>query len=295
MRSECSRASSTICCITSLPGLSCGCALPATTSCTGSASSRSRSVKTRRRACRWRSAARSRSSAVRDRGASARRAALRGGVHAPERLRVEVACASSQPASSGGGRRVDAGVARAASASAGSSQVPRWTPFVTCPISVSTSCERRPHLARDLAVQRGDAVRVGGQAQRHAASARTRRLVAELAEREQVLVVDARLVRRAADVAGDELGVEDLVAGGHGRVGGEDGGALDVRDRVVGRQAALRRARGCARSRGTPSGPRSCGRRSRRRRARRARARRRRRAAAPGGCGARGRRSRARR
>ena len=98
--------------------------------------------------------------------------------------------------------------------------------------------ERRPHLARDLAVQRGDAVRVGGEAQRHGREPE-RFGLAELAEREQVLLGDARLVRERHDVAADQRGAEDLVAGGDGRVGGEDGGGLDVRDRVVGRHAVL--------------------------------------------------------
>ena len=98
--------------------------------------------------------------------------------------------------------------------------------------------ERGPHLARDLAVQRGDAVRVGGEAQRHGREPE-RFGLAELAEREQVLLGDAGLVRERRDVVADQRGAEDLVAGGDGRVGGEDGGGLDVRDRVVGRHAVL--------------------------------------------------------
>ena len=96
--------------------------------------------------------------------------------------------------------------------------------------------ERRPHLARDLAVQVGDAVRVGGEPQREGRQAEAG-LVAEAPELEQPLVVEPRFGGEVADVADHELLVEDLVAGRDGRVGREDGGAADRLERVVGLRA----------------------------------------------------------
>ena len=93
--------------------------------------------------------------------------------------------------------------------------------------------ERRPHLARDLAVQVGDAVRRGGEPQREGRQPEAG-LVAEAPELEQPLGVEAALGGEIADVADDELLVEDLVARRHRCVRREDGGAPDRLERVVG-------------------------------------------------------------
>ena len=63
-------------------------------------------------------------------------------------------------------------------------------------------------------------------------------LVAEAPQREQALALEAALGGEVADVADDELLVEDLVARRHGCVGREDGGAPDGLERVVGLGAA---------------------------------------------------------
>ena len=66
---------------------------------------------------------------------------------------------------SSGARREDARY-RSSSPSAGSSQVPMCTPFVTWPIGSLAGPERRPHLPRHLAVQIGYAVGIRGKTQR---------------------------------------------------------------------------------------------------------------------------------
>ena len=91
--------------------------------------------------------------------------------------------------------------------------------------------ERLPHLARDLAVQLGDAVRIGGEPQRQRRQAEAG-LVAEAAELEQRLAVETGLGRERADVAEDELLVEHLVAGRHGRVRREDRRGPDLLERL---------------------------------------------------------------
>ena len=125
---------------------------------------------------------------------------LRGGVHPPDRLDGGTSRAASQFASSGGASgRTPA--KRSSSASAGSSQVPRWTPFVMWPIGVSCPGQSRcPHLARDLAVQVGDAVRGGGEPQRERRQAEAG-LVAGAPELEQALTLEAALGGEVADVA----------------------------------------------------------------------------------------------
>ncbi len=81
--------------------------------------------------------------------------------------------------------------------------------------------ERRPHLARHLAVQIRDAVRVRGQPERERRHPEAG-LVAETSELEQRLPVEAGGLGQLADVAHDEVLVELLVTGRDGRVRRED-------------------------------------------------------------------------
>ena len=154
--------------------------------------------------------------------------------------------------------------------------------------------ERRPHLARNLAVQIGDAVGVGGEAQREGRQAEAG-LVAEATQLQQALAVEPALGGEIADVADDEFLVEDLVARRNRRVRREDGRPADRLERVVGvrpirdertqpleleeRRVPLVQVEDVRLDRLEPP----------------AHGRRRLRAAAPGGCGARGRRRTARR
>ena len=72
--------------------------------------------------------------------------------------------------------------------------------------------ELAPHLARDVAVQVRDAVRLRREAERERREAEAA-LVAEAAEGEQLLGREAGCSGEPTDVAGDELLAEDLVAG----------------------------------------------------------------------------------
>ena len=101
--------------------------------------------------------------------------------------------------------------------------------------------ERRPHLARDLPVQVGDAVRIDGEAKREGRQAEAG-LLAEAAQLEQALAVEPALGGELADVADDELLVEDLVARRNRRVRREDRRAPDRLERVV-RVRAVRNER----------------------------------------------------
>ena len=95
-----------------------------------------------------------------------------------------------------------------------------------------------PHLARHVSVQRGDAVRRRGEPQRQRRQAEAG-LVAEPAELEKLLPVEACVSSERADVPEDELLVEHLVAGRHRRVGGEDRREPDLLERLVGLQPLL--------------------------------------------------------
>ena len=192
-----------ICCITSLPGLSCGCALPATTTCTGSASSRSSSLKTR--PARLYVAKRRAKPIVSRCGIEVRQpreARLRGGVHAPERVVVELA--RLVPRRLGRRRRgVDACVEEQLRQRGLEPRAEVHAVRDVPDLGVDTF-ERRPHLARDLAVQLRDAVRVARRAAATSASARSR-LVAEGAEREQPRLVEPGACGERPDVVRDEL------------------------------------------------------------------------------------------
>ena len=93
--------------------------------------------------------------------------------------------------------------------------------------------ERGPHLARDLAVQVGDAVGGVGQPERERRQPEAG-LLAEPAELEQLLAVEPALGGERADVADDELLVEDLVTRRDRRMCREDGGAANRLERILG-------------------------------------------------------------
>ena len=170
--------------ISSLPGVSAGWALPANTNCTGRSASCSSAPQAvgvataaASPACRWRSGGRSRWSAR-----------VGSSTSAPRRWRAR-RTSSSRPsfsvahASSGSTSRTRA--QRSASAPSQSSPTTRvssastradahvrpCTPLVIEPIGTSSTARsgHRPleHLPADGAVQAGDAVRAGGQAQAH--------------------------------------------------------------------------------------------------------------------------------
>ncbi len=104
--------------------------------------------------------------------------------------------------------------------------------------SVAVGPEPRPHLAGDLAVELGDAVREAGEPEREGRQAEAR-LLAGAPELEQRRAVDAGRGGEPADVALDELLAEDLVPGRHGRVRREDRRPADVLDRVTRRRPLL--------------------------------------------------------
>ena len=93
-------------------------------------------------------------------------------------------------------------------------------------------------------MQLGDAVRVRGQPQRQRRQAEAG-LVAEPAEVEQSLAVEAGLLRQRPDVAVDELFVEHLVPGRHRGVRGEDRRGTHLLERV-GRLHSLLDQRTCS-------------------------------------------------
>ena len=90
-----------------------------------------------------------------------------------------------------------------------------------------------PHLARDASVQRRDTVREGRGAEGERGEAEAVLVAVRAREPEQVLPHPAVALDRCAEVAPHELGVEDLVPGGHRRVRGEDRRRPDLLDRLV--------------------------------------------------------------
>jgi len=129
----------------------------------------------------------------------------------------------------------------------GPTQVGSCTPFVTCEIGhVGDGAVRPqavPHLARDLAVARRDAVRRARRAQRELRDAeRLARVVRVRAPAgDQLARVDAELGRLAREQGGDLLGRVRVVAGRDRGVGREDGARAGGRERVVQREAAAQR------------------------------------------------------
>ncbi len=95
-----------------------------------------------------------------------------------------------------------------------------------------------PHLARDAAVQLGDAVAVRRKAQRERCQPEPFG-VGAAPEIEQAVVGDPRAPREVADVAQHEVVAEHLVPGRHRRVRREDRCAANLFERVVGRRAGL--------------------------------------------------------
>ena len=153
-------------CMTSLPGASWGCALPATTIWTGSASSRSRSEKTS--PARLYVAKRRAKPIVRRSGSSAAQTSeplLELGVHVPERLGVELE--HGVPAAVGG-RRLGAYADRAQEL-VELRREPRAEVHAVRDVAdrrLRARPQPGPHLARNLAVQLRDAVRVGREPER---------------------------------------------------------------------------------------------------------------------------------
>ena len=85
--------------------------------------------------------------------------------------------------------------------------------------------EVRPHAAGDVAVQVADGVGAAGKLQPQHGHAEGLVLVLRLdpPQAHQLLGRDAQFVAQRAEVLLDQVAVEAVVAGGHGRVGGEDG------------------------------------------------------------------------
>ena len=101
--------------------------------------------------------------------------------------------------------------------------------------------EVRPHAARDVAVQRADRVGPARELEADDGHAEGFVLVLRLdaAEAHQLRGRNAQRVAQRAQVLFDQSGVEAVVAGGHGRVGGEDGVLGDFAERFVERQAVV--------------------------------------------------------
>ena len=97
--------------------------------------------------------------------------------------------------------------------------------------------EALPHGARDFAVERGDGVDAARELEAEHGHAEGLAVVGGMfaAEAHEVFVGDAELIAQRAEVFFDEVGTEAVVAGGNGRVGGEDdfagnlaGGGVEV-------------------------------------------------------------------
>ena len=297
-----SRRQLTIRRINFLPPSSAGCALPASTTCTGrslSATSRaSRSGSEKSRPARLYVAKRRAKPIV---SASGRRTSARP---ACRRL-ASSSRARSDSASAKGHRRRDVLVAaprdqsrwrrgaRRARRRATTARVDAVRDAERSERPRPTVGQRRRHISRQRRRATPTRRSRARRPQRQRRQAEQVRVVSPTRpDREKVVVTSPLSPTSQPEIALDERRVEDLVSGRDRRVRREQTG----RDAAI--ECALERSpprqrRAPARSRGTPSGPRSCGRRSGRARARGARARRRRRARAPAGAGARGRRRRA--
>ncbi len=123
-------------------------------------------------------------------------------------------------------------------------QVLACTPFVTWPMGTSTGRERRPHpaehLAGDVAVELGDPVRAGCEAQAHHRHVELAvRLVLSLTEFEQLVERDTALLGERVEVRLEQLARKPVDAGRHGGVGGEQPAGPDGFDGLGERQALL--------------------------------------------------------
>src|SRR5437763_6520582 len=90
-----------------------------------------------------------------------------------------------------------------------------------------------PHLARDGTVKLGHPIRVRGGAERERRQPEGGVPGMHLPELRELLPVEAAAIDQVSEVLPDELWVEDLVAGRHGRVRGEDRRRADLLERVV--------------------------------------------------------------
>lgn len=92
-----------------------------------------------------------------------------------------------------------------------------------------------PHLARDGAVQLGDAVRVLRGAERERREPESRLVGLDLAERGELVPAEAAPLDETLEVAAHELRVEDLVARRHRRVCREHRRGAQPLERFLGR------------------------------------------------------------
>ena len=97
--------------------------------------------------------------------------------------------------------------------------------------------EALPHGARDFAVERGNRVDAAGKLETEDGHAEGLTMIGGMfaAEAHEVLVGDTELIAQRSEVFFDEVGTEAIVAGGNGRMGGEDdfagnlaGGGVEV-------------------------------------------------------------------
>src|SRR3954453_23436545 len=79
-----------------------------------------------------------------------------------------------------------------------------------------------PHLARDFAVERGDAVRIRRRPEREGRQPEASVVLLRLAERRELGPAEAAASHELLDVPFDESRVEHLISGRHGRVRRED-------------------------------------------------------------------------
>src|SRR3954447_506154 len=80
-----------------------------------------------------------------------------------------------------------------------------------------------PHLTRNLAVERGDAVRIRRRPEREGGQPEASVVLLRLAERRELGPAEAATRHELLDVPFDESRVEHLVAGRHRRVRRKDG------------------------------------------------------------------------
>ena len=99
--------------------------------------------------------------------------------------------------------------------------------------------ETLPHLARHLAVQRGDAVRICRRAQRERRQAESALVRLGPSERDELVPGEAAALDELGDVSLDECGIEHLVPRRHGRVRREDCRRAKPLQRRFSRQAPI--------------------------------------------------------
>ena len=179
-----------------------GCALPATTICSGSASSRSRSVKTSAGPLVRGEAAREADREAAD-GSRPVRAASRCRSVARTRQRalgIDVAAQPpTRPPDGGASGRTPA--VRSSASSSGASHVPRWTPFVMWPIGAPRAGESPAHISRATSPCRAETPFAHAES-RSASGVRPKSSVPfDSTQAEQLLGGDARLAAGPPRVA----------------------------------------------------------------------------------------------